>query len=63
MEWNRIKKWVGVFSFPCVQEFIKEGMYVKKKKMVIPQLDTSLLYASFKKGGQNEIFHIIFFYK
>jgi len=35
MEWNRIKEWVGVFSFQCVWEFIK-GCKKKKKKKFFP---------------------------
>jgi hypothetical protein len=42
MEWNRIKEWVGVFSFQCVWEFIK-GCKKKKKKG-----DST----SFNKGNQ-----------
>jgi len=42
MEWNRIKEWVGVFSFQCVWEFIK-GCKKKKKKVYS---------TSFNKGNQ-----------
>jgi hypothetical protein len=54
MEWNRIKEWAGVFAFWCVWEFIKEAM--KREKMVVPLLDTSLLFVSFKNGGKMKIF-------
>jgi hypothetical protein len=43
MEWNRIKEWVGVFSFQCVWEFIKGCKKKKKKKG-----DST----SFNKGNQ-----------